>query len=77
MGPPTHLKIFNSELFLSKGNARKKNGAETDVKAIQRLPHLGIHLICRHPNPDNTADAKKYLGTGAWYGCPMRGSTST
>jgi hypothetical protein len=24
MGPPTHLKIFNPELSLSKGNARAK-----------------------------------------------------
>jgi hypothetical protein len=25
-----------------------QSGTETEGKAIQRLPHLGIHLICRH-----------------------------
>jgi hypothetical protein len=32
MGPLT-LKNFNPELFLSKGNAESKNGAETEGKA--------------------------------------------
>jgi hypothetical protein len=45
---PTQLKNINTELFLSKGNAGTENGAETEGKAIQRLPHLGIHPICRH-----------------------------
>jgi hypothetical protein len=36
MWPPTHLKIFNPELFLSKGNIGTKNGAETEGKALQR-----------------------------------------
>jgi len=26
------------------------------------------------PNPDTIADAKKFLLTGAWYSCPLRGS---
>ena len=42
MCPPTHLKIFNPELSLSKGNAGTKSGAETEERAIQRLLHLGI-----------------------------------
>jgi hypothetical protein len=46
MGSPTHLKNFNLELFPSKGNTNSKSGAETEEKAIQRLPHLGIHPIC-------------------------------
>ena len=45
--PRTHLKKFNPELLLSKGNIGTKSGAETKGKAIQRLPHLGIHPICR------------------------------
>jgi hypothetical protein len=36
MGPPTHLKIFNPELFLSKGNAGTKRGTETEGTAIQQ-----------------------------------------
>jgi hypothetical protein len=47
-GPPTHLKKFNPELLLSKGNARTKRGAETEGKALQRLPYLRIHHICSH-----------------------------
>jgi hypothetical protein len=32
---------------------------------------LGLKM---NPNPDAIADAKKRLLTGAWYGCPLRGS---
>jgi hypothetical protein len=39
MGPLTHLQIFNTEGFLSKGNTGTKCGTETEGKAIQRLPH--------------------------------------
>jgi hypothetical protein len=46
MGPPTHLKNINPEFLLSKGNSGTKSEAETEGKAIQRLPHLGIHSIC-------------------------------
>jgi hypothetical protein len=38
MEPTTQLKNFNTELFLCKGKAGTKNGAETEGKAIQRLP---------------------------------------
>jgi hypothetical protein len=38
MGPPTHLININPEFLLSKGNAETESGAETDGKAIQRLP---------------------------------------
>jgi hypothetical protein len=30
------------------GNMETNCGAETEGKAIQRLPYLGIHLIYRH-----------------------------
>jgi len=46
MGPLIHLKNINSEFLLSKGNVGTKSGAETEGKAILRLPHLGIHSIC-------------------------------
>jgi hypothetical protein len=48
MRPPIHLKNINPELLLSKGNAGIKTGADTEGKAIERLPHLGIHPIYRH-----------------------------
>jgi hypothetical protein len=31
-----------------EGNTEKNCGAETGRKAIQRLPHLGIHPIYNH-----------------------------
>jgi hypothetical protein len=48
LGPPTHLKNFNPELLQSKENTGTKSRAETEGKAIQRLPHLGIHPIYRY-----------------------------
>jgi hypothetical protein len=30
MGQPTNLKIFNPEMFLSKGRTGTKNGTETE-----------------------------------------------
>jgi hypothetical protein len=64
MEPPTHLQIFDPEWLLSKGNMETKYGAETEGKAIQRLPHLGIHPICRH-STQTLVDAKKYFLTGS------------
>ena len=61
----THLQNFNLELLLSKGNIGTKSGAETEGKAIQRLPYLGIRPIMQTPNPDTIADAKKCLLTEA------------
>jgi len=46
--------VYASVLFrrgnkiLTEGNTGTKSGAETKGKAIQRLPHLGIHPICSH-----------------------------
>jgi hypothetical protein len=48
MKPSIHLQNVNPELLLSKGNTGEKSGAETEGKAIQKLFHLGIHLMCRH-----------------------------
>jgi hypothetical protein len=50
-----------------------KYGAETEAKAIQRLPHLEIHLI-QSPNLDAIVDARKCLVKGALYGCFLRRS---
>jgi len=48
------------------GNMETKFGAQTEGKVIQRLPHLRIQPIyIQQPNPDNNADAKKYMLTGA------------
>jgi hypothetical protein len=34
--------------ILMEENTQTKRGAETKWKAIQVLPHLGIHTICSH-----------------------------
>jgi hypothetical protein len=41
MGPSIYLKKFDPQLFLSKGNAGTKNGAETEGRATQRPTILG------------------------------------
>jgi hypothetical protein len=43
MGPLILLKKFKPGLLLSKESTGTKTGAETEVKTIQRLPHLGFH----------------------------------
>jgi hypothetical protein len=47
MGLPTHLKNFNPEFLLSKGNIWANCGEETKGKTIQRLPHLMVHPMYR------------------------------
>jgi hypothetical protein len=46
-----------TSVFLRRGNkilmervTETKYGVETEGMAIQRLPHLGIHPIKKHPN---------------------------
>jgi hypothetical protein len=46
MGSPTHLKVFNPDIFLSKGKTGKK-GVEIEGRAIWGLSHLRIHPVCR------------------------------
>jgi hypothetical protein len=58
MRPSTHLKIVDPEVFLSKGNARSKSGAETEGKAIQRLPPTWNPNHVQTPSPNAIADAK-------------------
>jgi hypothetical protein len=41
-----YLRMGNK--ILLGGNLETKCGAEIEGKAIQRLPHLGLHLIYRH-----------------------------
>jgi hypothetical protein len=72
------FRAIDSESLLSKGNegtesgAGTKSRAETEGKAIQRLPGDPSHL--QTPNVDSIVDGKKCLLTGARYGCFLRGS---
>jgi hypothetical protein len=60
---------------------RDKNGTENEGKGIQRHPpHTHTPRdspYLQTPNPDTIVVVKKYLLTGAWYGCLLRVSTST
>ena len=56
-GSPTHLKNFNTEWLLSKGNTGTKSGAET----VQ--PRDSSHM--QPPNADTIAEAEKCLLAGA------------
>jgi hypothetical protein len=60
-----HFLLRRQNKVLTGANTEKKCGAEIEGKAIQRLPHLGIHSHIQSPNPDTIADAKKCLLTGA------------
>jgi len=60
-----HSLEGGTKIFIG-GDTETKFGAETEEKAIQRLLHLGIQVIyIQPPNPDNVADAKKCILTGA------------
>ena len=74
MVSPTHLKTFNLELFLSKGNDGTKHIAKTEGKDIERQ---GNPSYLQTPNPDTISDAKNCLLTGAWYICALRVSACT
>ena len=43
----------------------------SEASSLHRTKHPQI------PTPYTIADAKMCLQTGAWYGCPLRGSAST
>jgi hypothetical protein len=42
------MRLKKGNKILMGGNTKTKCGAETEGKAIQRLPHLGIHSIYKH-----------------------------
>jgi hypothetical protein len=65
MGLPPISKIITQNCSCLK-EMQEQSGAETEGKAIQRLPHLQV------PDPNTTADAKKHLLT-TWYSCSLRG----
>jgi hypothetical protein len=71
-GPSTNLKNINTELFLSKGIAGTKIGAETEGKASRNFSRDPSHL--QTTNLDNIADMKKHLLTGALYDSPCEAS---
>jgi hypothetical protein len=75
MVSPTHLKIVNAEMFLSKGKtgAKKWNRDGRNGHPETTLPRDPSHL--QTPNPYIIVDVKKCLLTEAWYVCSLRGST--
>jgi hypothetical protein len=74
---------IDTSILLRRGNkipmegvTETKHGTETEGMTIQKLPHLGIHLIYNHQTEITIVDANKSLLTGAWYSCLLRGSAS-
>jgi hypothetical protein len=59
--------VWVVQTFLERGAGKKtKCGAETEGKAIQRLPHLGNQPVyIQSPNLNTIMDAKKSLLTGS------------
>jgi hypothetical protein len=55
--------LRKGDKIFTGANMETKYGAESDGKANQRMPHLGIQPIYSHP--DTTADDKKCVLTGA------------
>jgi hypothetical protein len=69
--------MLNAKIkILKKETQGEKNGAETQRKAIQRLPPPWNRSHVQTPNPDTIADARKHLMTEARYSCPLRDSAS-
>jgi hypothetical protein len=76
MGVLTHLKVFNPEMFLSKGRTgtkkmlqRLKNGTSEDCTTW-------ISILSADTKPDIVTLAKRHLLTGTWCGCSLGDSTS-
>jgi hypothetical protein len=46
--PECGVLLRKGDKILMEGNMESKCGAGIEGKAIQRLPHLGIHLMYRH-----------------------------
>ena len=66
--------VLEGEQIPMEGVTETKCGTETEGKAIQRLPHLGIHPIYRHQTQTLLTVLTRYLLTGASYSCLLRGS---
>ena len=75
MWPPTDFKLFNPELSLSKGKEQKWSRDRRKGHPETTPPWDPFHP--QTPNPDTTPDTKTCLQTGAYYGCPLRGSANT
>jgi hypothetical protein len=71
MGPCTHLKILDPELFFSKGNAGMKMEQRLEERPTRDCPNSGS-IACAGTNPNTIADAMLYLLMEAWHGCPLR-----
>jgi hypothetical protein len=68
--------IMSGNKTLTGENAETRCTVEIWVRAIQRLPHLGICLIVRHQSQAllQMLRVAWCLLTGAWCGCLLEGS---
>jgi hypothetical protein len=61
----TSVLLRRRNKIATEGDTETKYGAETEGKAIQKLPHLGNPSHIQSPNPDTVVDANMCLLTGA------------
>ena len=75
MGPHTHLKIFNPEMFLFKGRRETKMEQRLKEKPYRDYP-TWESILSADTKPDTVAMAKRCLLTGTWCGCSLGGPFS-
>ena len=56
---------------------KNKWSKKTEEKAIWGTTPPGNPSCLQPPNPNKIADTMKHLLTGVWYGCSLRGSTTS
>jgi hypothetical protein len=77
MGPPTLLKVFNPEMFLSKGKIWTKIWNRNWRKGHQGTVSPGDLSCVQTPNPDTVVISQRCLMTGTWCGYSLEGTAST
>jgi hypothetical protein len=76
MGPPTYLRAFNPEIFLSKG----RTGTKKMRQGLKKGPSGDCPIWGRIMSADNKLDTvvvvKRHLLTGIWGGSSLGGPAS-
>jgi hypothetical protein len=77
MRPPTHLKVFNPEMFVSKGRIGTKMEQKLEQKEGTSGNCCTRATILSADNKSNTvAIPKRHFLTGTWCSCSLGGSAS-
>jgi hypothetical protein len=70
MGPLTHLKVYNPEMFLFKGRRETKMEQRLKEKPYRDYP-TWESILSADTKPDTVAIAKRRLLTETWCGCSL------